>query len=259
MMLLACASSKDLKKVQAEFGRKNNVLEEKAVLQEKEIQSLKAENLTLTEAVTALRQSQAEKGADLTDLKEQLQQIRGQLDQLDMFRKDTTLSKEKMDALTFKIGFIENYLGIGKKDKEDAPDSSDRAKAGNGKGKSDKESAYAAAYNSFKEGKYEKARGDFQTFLKQYPATELSGNAQFWIGECYYYDGKYEKAIVEYEKVVKHYSVSDKVPYALLKQGLSFQKLGDKASARILLQQVIRQYPNTNQAALARTKLLELK
>jgi TolA-binding protein len=51
----------------------------------------------------------------------------------------------------------------------------------------------------------------------------------------------------------------NKVPYALLKQGLSFQQLGDKTSARLFLQQVIRDYPNTNQARVARAKLLEIK
>ena len=84
----------------------------------------------------------------------------------------------------------------------------------------------------FKEGQYVKAREEFVKFLKQYPKTAYSDNAQFWIGETWYVEEKYERAIVEYEKVVKDYPSGDKVPYALLKQGMAFQKLGDKASAR---------------------------
>jgi len=64
---------------------------------------------------------------------------------------------------------------------------------------------------------------------------------------------------LEYEKVVKNYSSGNKVPYALLKQGLSFLNLGDKTSAKLLLQQVIKDYPNTNQARIARSKLQEIK
>ena len=100
-------------------------------------------------------------------------------------------------------------------------------------------------------------RADFQNFLKQYPDTEYSDNAQFWIGECYYFEKNYEKAILEYDKVAKNYPDGDRVPYALLKQGLSFLNLGDKTGARLLLQQVIKDYPNTNQAKIARAKLLE--
>jgi TolA-binding protein len=45
----------------------------------------------------------------------------------------------------------------------------------------------------------------------------------------------------------------------LLKQGLSFLKLGDKTSAKLLLQEVIKTYPNTNQARIARSSLQEIK
>ena len=80
-----------------------------------------------------------------------------------------------------------------------------------------------------------------------------------WIGETWYVEEKFERAIVEYEKVVKDYPSGDKVPYALLKQGMAFQKLGDKASARIVYQQIVKKYPQTNQARVAKAKLSELK
>jgi TolA-binding protein len=40
---------------------------------------------------------------------------------------------------------------------------------------------------------------------------------------------------------------------------MSFQKLGDKGSAKIVYQQIIKKYPNTNQAKTARARLSELK
>lgn len=118
---------------------------------------------------------------------------------------------------------------------------------------------YAAAYQTFKGGNYSKAREAFQGFLAAHPSGEYADNAQFWIGECYFFEKKYEKAILEYEKVTKKFPSSNKVPYALLKQGISFHNLGDKASAKLLLQQVIREYPNTSQARIARSKLQEIK
>ncbi len=79
------------------------------------------------------------------------------------------------------------------------------------------------------------------------------------MGECYYLENNFEKAILEYEKVIKNYPDGDRVPHAILKQGLSFLRLGDKESAKLLFQQVIKDYPNTSQANIARAKLSEMK
>lgn len=280
-----CATVDDLKKVQNELDQKitavaNNrvaVVEKKVAVVEENLPLLKAEDNAIRgdltkniEAVTALRKSAAEKGADITDIRDDLQQLRGQLDVL---RKDIAAAvtranhrdeeskdiREKINNAVFKINFIENFLGIGKRDDQpEGTDKGDKSKDAP-KGKPDKESAYAAAYELFKDGKFDKARDAFQSFLKQYPDTEYSDNAQFWIGECYYFEKKYENAILEYEKVAKNYPDGDKVPYALLKQGIAFLNLGDKASAKLILQRVIKDYPNTNQARTAKATLLNIK
>jgi len=246
-----CATSKDLKRVRGDFDEKIQTLQEDDANLRKDIQKL-------NEAIAALRKSQAEIKADITEIRDSIQALRGITEGL---KKENTGQKdirEKLDNVSFKINFIENFLGIGKNHSE--ADKTGRVSAKNTiKGKTDKESIYASAYETFKEGKYEKARGEFQSFLKQYPESEYSDNAQFWIGESYYFENKYEKAILEYEKVIKKYHNGNKVPYAMLKQGLSFLNLGDKSSARLVLQQIIKDYPNTNQARIARAKLVEIK
>jgi tol-pal system protein YbgF len=285
--MTGCATTDDLRRVHGNLDRQIQVTNERVASVEQgfaplrdEIAGVRSETAkTIQEAVQPLRNSQAEGRAEMTDIREQLQQIRGTIDAI---RKDlsSVLTKtvkredeekalrEKLDNLTFKINFIENFLGIGKNNEEPAVAPADKAgkqppaaptKEAAGKGKTDKESLYGAAYELFKEAKYEKSREAFENFLKQYPDTEFSDNAQFWIGECYYFEKKYEKAIVEYEKVAKNFPEGNKVPYALLKQGISFLKLGDKASAKLLLQQVTRDFPNTSQARIARARLLDIK
>ena len=124
-------------------------------------------------------------------------------------------------------------------------------------GKTEKELAYDSAYEAFKEEKYEKAREGFQNFLKQYPNTEYSDSAQFWIGECYYFEKKYEQAILEYEKVIKNYPQGNKVPSALLKQGFAFLNLGDKSSAKLLLEQVVKDYPDNESGENCKSEACE--
>ena len=116
----------------------------------------------------------------------------------------------------------------------------------------DPEEIYAQAYRIFKDGNLSSAREAFRDFLRRFPDTEYSDNAQFWIGECYFKEKNYEEAILAYEDVVSKYPQGNKVPDALLKQGLCFQELGDDVSARIILQRVVENYPDSPQAAFAK-------
>jgi len=83
----------------------------------------------------------------------------------------------------------------------------------------------------------------------------MADNAQFWIGEIYYNQKWYEKAILEYQKVIENYPNGNKVQSALLKQGFSFFNLGDKANARLIFTELIKKYPKSNEAEIAKKKL----
>jgi tol-pal system protein YbgF len=288
LFVTGCATTSDLRRVHGNLDNQIRLTNEKIAAVEQssggvraEIADLRKEDERSVQSIAALRGTLADSRAEVTEIREQIQQIRGSIDSL---RRDLSATstragrredeekglRDRLDKLTFKINFIENFLGIGKKEAVPEPAAEKNGKppaapapppkepAAKAK-PSDKESLYAAAYELFREGKYDKSREGFESFLKQYPNTEFSDNAQFWIGECYYFEKKYEKAIIEYDKVVKNFPEGSKVPYALLKQGLSFLQLGDKASAKLLLQQVIKDYPNTSQARIARTRLAEIK
>jgi tol-pal system protein YbgF len=124
---------------------------------------------------------------------------------------------------------------------------------------SEVDKAYQEAYDTFRAGDLDKARQKFLVFLEDYPDTPLSDNAQFWIGEIAYNKHQYEAAILAYENVIKKYPKSNKLPDAILKQGLAFLELGDKIDARIILENLVKKYPQTKQAEIAQNKLKTLK
>jgi tol-pal system protein YbgF len=262
LFIAGCASTQDLRALRSELNQKmDEKMDAKMAVVDAELTTLK-KNVT---ALEAMRTGQASAAADITDLRENLQQLRGQVETL---KKDFTANSKKdeqrFESILLKITFIENFLEIG--NKNNSSDASDKIGKSTGGSvtkdsakKQDKEKVYSAAYQIFKEGNYDKARTEFQNFLATYPDSEYSDNAQFWVGECYFFEQKYETAILEYEKVTKNYPNGNKVPFALLKQGISFLKLGDKTSAKLLLQQVIKNYPNTSQARIARSNLQEIK
>jgi tol-pal system protein YbgF len=253
-----CASTQELRALRSELNQK---MEEKLAAIDTDLSALK-KNTAMLESI---RSGQANASADITDLREALQQLRGQVETLKKdFAASTKKDDQRFDNILLKINFIENFLEIGNKhslneNTEKSSKSTGSTATKDQAKKQDKEKAYSDAYQFFKEGNFDKARSEFQNFLAVYPDSEYSDNAQFWVGECYFFEKKYEAAILEYEKVTKNYPNGNKVPYALLKQGLSFLKLGDKTSAKLLLQEVIKDYPNTNQARIARSSLQEIK
>jgi tol-pal system protein YbgF len=117
------------------------------------------------------------------------------------------------------------------------------------------EEIYLAAKEAFDQKDYPGARQGFEAFLSAYPKSDNADNAQFWIGETYYREKWYEKAILEYQKVIETYPKGNKVQAALLKQGLSFFNIGDKANARLILKELISKYPGSREAELAENKL----
>lgn len=102
------------------------------------------------------------------------------------------------------------------------------------------------------------ARQKFQEFLRRFPTSPLADDAQYGIGETYYQEKRYDKAILEFDKVVINYAKGDKVPSALLKQGFAFLALGDKESAKQLLTQLVTEFPNSEEAKTARSRLSNL-
>ncbi|MDP2808241.1 MAG: tol-pal system protein YbgF [bacterium] len=114
---------------------------------------------------------------------------------------------------------------------------------------------YDASYLDITKGNYDLALAGFNEFIKRFPKHDLADNAQYWIGEGYYAQKKYEPALTEFEKVVGNYPGKDKEPAALYKMGLCLQEMGDKAKSRQYWQLLVKKYPKSPEAALAKDKL----
>lgn len=127
------------------------------------------------------------------------------------------------------------------------------------KGTDEPKLLYDRARELFKEKKYSEARSLFEEFIKKYPDYRLAGNCRFWIAETYYAEKNYEDAILNYEKVIKDYPSNEKVPTAYLKQAYSFIELGDKKTAKVILEKLIEKFSGSEEAKAARNKLNELK
>jgi len=122
----------------------------------------------------------------------------------------------------------------------------------------DPKSLYDAAYNDYLKGNFDLGVREFQEYLSNFPSTDLSDNAAYWIGESYYRQRRFRQAIEQFDVVLTRYPKGDKVPSAMLKKGYSYLELNERSQGVVQLQHVVRQYPTSDEANLARQRLREV-
>jgi tol-pal system protein YbgF len=217
-----------------------------------------------------LRKQSAGLRAALEEMNEEIRILSGRLEEMEYALKQEQQNvrelekkrEEKLDRLAElsdenneRIVRMEQYLNLESSKKPAA-----MVAAGTPATKpSSADEIYRSAKQAFDQGDSEAARKGFQEFIRRYPNSKNADNAQFWIGEIYYREKWYEKAILEYQNVIEKYPQGNKVPAALLKQGLAFSNIGDNANAKLILEELSRKYPKSNEAKVAAEKLKALK
>jgi len=107
-------------------------------------------------------------------------------------------------------------------------------------------------------GQFDLAIGGFEGYLRYYPNSPDAAKAQYYIGESHFQMKRYQEAVTAYGRVIDTYRNSEWHPEALFKQGLSFEQLKDVARARQAYEAVVRTFPDSNAALLARQRLQAL-
>jgi tol-pal system protein YbgF len=105
---------------------------------------------------------------------------------------------------------------------------------------------------------YRAAIPRLKEFLNKYPDNAAVEDAQYWLGESFYGVKEYDQAILEFDGVRRRFPKGEKVPAALLKQGLAFAELNDKLDARLILQELVERFPDSEEAARAKQRLKTL-
>ena len=123
----------------------------------------------------------------------------------------------------------------------------------------DPKSAYDAAFNALKDGRYAESARLFQAFITQFPNDELTPNAYYWLGESYYVTQNYPVSLDTFRKLLAQFPNSTKAPDALLKVGYCQYEMKQWDQAQATLNQVLQQYPNTTVANLAQGRLRALR
>jgi tol-pal system protein YbgF len=114
---------------------------------------------------------------------------------------------------------------------------------------------YSQAYADYARGNFDLAIQGFSEYLRAYPGTDFTDNAQYWIGECLYGKKMYAEAIEAWNTLFKDYPSSDKLPDGRVKKGMALERLGRRSQALVEYRYVVDRYPNSQAARIARERL----
>ena len=117
---------------------------------------------------------------------------------------------------------------------------------------------YDTAWADYTTGQWALAIQGFEAYIKTFPKSELTDDAQFYIGQTYYADGRFDEAVAAFGHVLAAYPDGDVVPEATYKRGLSLDRLGETERARTSFELVIENYPESPMAPLAQQALARL-
>lgn len=104
---------------------------------------------------------------------------------------------------------------------------------------------YLRAFGEYAAGRYPQAIVALQAFIRSNPESEFAGNAQFWLGDCYFAQKEYAVAVAELRKVVGNYPHAGKAPDALAKIATALQALKLDDQAREALDTLRTRYPKS--------------
>jgi TolA-binding protein len=118
---------------------------------------------------------------------------------------------------------------------------------------------YDAANSDYMAGQYDLSIIGFQEFIKQFPRSELADDAQVAICNAYLNDHKDQQAVDACDMAIRTYPNTNSIPVAYYRKGLALANLKNVAGARDAWETLVKTFPDSNEAGLARQGLERLK
>ena len=126
-------------------------------------------------------------------------------------------------------------------------------------GEGDAEKLFNEAYMDLSRGNYDLAIQGFKNYLVKFSGGARLAEVHYYLGESYYASERYLEAVGEFQYIVREFPDSRLVPAALLKSGICYASLEERALAGRAFRELIAQYPDSEEAERARIALQDLE
>ena len=123
----------------------------------------------------------------------------------------------------------------------------------------DEKRDFEAALAVFRAGKFADAKAAFAGFVRQYPRSGYLPSARFWLGNAQYAAREYKEAIGNFKMLLSEAPGHARAPEAALSIANCQIELKETRTARKTLEDLLRDYPQSEAAVAAKERLSRLK
>ena len=120
------------------------------------------------------------------------------------------------------------------------------------------EKVYRAGLVELKANRYSLALSHFETLQRHYPKSSLSEPAEFFAANSLYEMGKYDQAILQFNDQTMRFPKGHFASAALLREAQAFMKINDRIDARLTLQKLLSDLPDSPEAPMAKSMMQTL-
>ena len=212
-----------------------------------------------SEGSAQARQRLADLSAEIDDLKAEIRQLGGQLEEVQKLARQgleeaKTARREAAAAAVGRKGTGASTSGASSSPSAVA---GAVARAEEDAELSDELKAYQQGLAAWRSKEYTLCIDRFRGFLQTYASSSRADDAAFWIADCHYKQGEFKNAVLRFDDVVRNYPTGNRAPDALYRQGESLLKLGPgfHEAARRAFERVLKEYPDSARAAEAKKQL----
>ncbi|MGH8805827.1 MAG: tol-pal system protein YbgF [Polaromonas sp.] len=118
---------------------------------------------------------------------------------------------------------------------------------------------FEAALAVLRKGDFAAAQTSFQAFMKRYPQSGYKSSALFWLGNAQYALRNYRDAEANFRALAAAEPDHVRAPEALLSMANCQVELNDVKAARKTLEDLVKAYPQSEAASVAKERLVKLK
>ena len=192
---------------------------------------------------------------------------------VDNLSNDVRVIREKLDDNNVRVGSLTQEVealrqGLQQATRPSAPMTNDAdpsaaggappAPPGPAVGQSPQK-MFDSAQSDYMAGQYDLSIIGFQEFIKAFPKSELADDAQVSICNAYLQDHKDQQAVDACDLAIRNYPGGNAIPGAYYRKGLALSNLRNVAGAREAWETVVKMFPDSAEAGLARQGLERVK
>lgn len=114
---------------------------------------------------------------------------------------------------------------------------------------------YDMAWADYTAGNYDLAIEGFSSYVRTFPRSEFSDNAQYYIAQSQFLRGKFPEAVDAFNRVIATYPKSDVIGHAYYNRGLAFERMNQPDRARESYDYLVKTLGETDAGRLAKQRL----